>query len=85
MSLADVTPAPPRKKGETCSVERLRDQLDDDDRATLAAWLDLPNEQMSSVEIARRLRESDCVLPNGSYIASGTISRHRRGDCQCDR
>lgn len=82
MRLADVRPAPRPKKGETCSVAKLRERLDPDDLKTFNAWLSESQTDMPSVEIARRLREAGATV-NGAAVASGTISRHRRGDCQC--
>lgn len=76
MSLADLhDPARVVPASSVCSVARILDALDDNDRAWLSIVLVDPEEQ--SAAIGRTLTRA------GHRIAGTTIARHRRGDCTC--
>ncbi|MBN0040222.1 hypothetical protein JN535_08585 [Cellulosimicrobium cellulans] len=75
MSLADLHETTPRPPRSVCSVAKILDTLDDNDRAWLNAVLEDPEE--TGAAIGRTLTRA------GHPIAGTTISRHRRGDCTC--
>lgn len=61
----------------TCSVHVLLGKLDDDDRDALTEAL--ADEHMPATSIARALRRE------GHDIGAHSLSRHRRGGCNCGR
>ncbi len=74
MKLSEVPPPPPRASGYDCGFAPLADKLDEDDRATLAGWLNNPN--ASDAWVAARLSEVTGLKLNHQVVA-----RHRREHC----
>jgi len=64
------------KKGPTCSVKILLNDLDDEDRQALAEALD--DEKIAGTAIERAL------LKEGHRMPAHNIQRHRRGMCSCE-
>jgi hypothetical protein len=60
--------------GPRCTVCALLHDLDDDDRTTLADALD--GDAYTSRQIA------DALTAEGHAVRSGTVARHKRGDCR---
>lgn len=77
MSLADDLQAvAPTGPGPLCTVGRLLDGLNDDDRATLLGWLQDRTITSARITLALRAR----IAPD---IGEHTIARHRRKMCRC--
>ena len=77
MSLADDLQAVgPTGPGPLCTVGRLLDGLNDEDRATLLGWLQDKNLTTATITLALRSR----IAPK---IGDYTIQRHRRKLCRC--
>ena len=68
---------PPNYHDTKCTVFAIRQQLSDDDDATLRTMLD--NQTITSVRISQALRLI------GYRISATTVGRHRRGECRCER
>jgi len=66
----------PVGKGTRCGVGNLLEQLDDIDRQALLNALD---SEMFSTDISRAL------YSEGHKIGGGTVARHRKRECNCDR
>lgn len=66
----------PVGRGSTCGVKLLLDTLDDIDKQAL---INAFNSPMFSTDISRALKSE------GHDIQNGTIARHRKGECNCDR
>lgn len=66
----------PVGKGTRCGVGNLLEQLDDIDRKALLNALD---SDMYSTDISRAL------YSEGHKIGGGTVARHRKRECNCDR
>ena len=67
MSLRDHAPTPSSKRGRRHRVDEILDELDDDDRATLDAWLrDL---RYSPEKIAAELAVEGITVVPGSIAA----------------
>lgn len=64
------------KKGPTCSVKILLNDLDAEDRQALAEALE--DEKIAGTAIERAL------LKEGHRMAAHNIQRHRRGMCSCE-
>lgn len=64
-------------KGPRCTVWLILNAMSDEDRATLQGVLDDPRYESS--QIARVLTS------NGHRVADGTVSKHRRKGCACER
>ena len=75
MGLADAIAEATRRPGTLCTVGRVRDALNDADRAALDAALADP--AISAQQIMRALRAE------GHEATRSPIERHRRGDCAC--
>lgn len=74
MKLSEVPPPPPKLSGYDCVFGAVNEKLDDDDRATLAAWLTNPS--ASDAWVADRLTEATGLAVNHQNVA-----RHRREQC----
>lgn len=83
MGLAEQLLAPSdMRRGSRCSVAATLIQLDKADpkvAEALRAVLAMPQEQMPSTVIERRLENTEYAL------SASTIQRHRRGACACQR
>ena len=75
MALADAIAAATQKPGTLCTIGRVRDALDDADRAALDAALADP--KITAQQIMRALRAE------GHEATRSPMERHRRGDCAC--
>lgn len=64
------------KKGPTCSVRRLLDELSKDDAEALREALADPKVPGTAIERA--------LLKEGHRMGSYNIQRHRRGMCTCE-
>lgn len=80
MSLAAAAElVPESRKGPSCTIATLIDQLDDEDRTQLNAWIELPSSAMSHSRLARILRAA------GHNVGTDPLARHRKGECACLR
>ena len=78
MTLADrARSAQHGKKGGTCTVRILLDQLDEAYRVDVQAAMDDPTIWSTTL--------ADVLAQDGYQIASETLNRHRRGRCACPR
>lgn len=76
MDAVMLVPPPPIPKGPPCTVGLLMARLPEGEREALAEMLADPG--WTGVDIA-----ADIVLRGYARIKGGTVSRHRRGACEC--
>jgi len=77
-ALREAAEAHVARGGTKCAVGVVRERLTADDSADLDYLL--ANPQISAANISARLHEL-CEV----YLSDFSISRHRRGDCRCQR
>jgi hypothetical protein len=64
-----------RRTAARCSIAKLLESLDPDDRGALLEAFDSDTE---TTQIERALSAA------GLSVGSGAVGRHRRGDCRCE-
>lgn len=74
-----LTLPPPSSKGERCRMNTILAAAGPKDRATIEAWL-----ADQTIEHARIARAIDGQI-NGIRVSATSVSRHRRGECQCGK
>lgn len=75
MALADALEQATKPRRLRCAIAVLLEQLDHDDKRTLAGWLtDLT---ISNAAIERAL------VSQGHLIRQHTVRRHRKNECSC--
>ena len=78
MTLAERLAVPSTvRKGPSCSVSAVMENLSEDDRGALVAALE--NNRYTHKIIY------EALIAEGHYVAITAIGRHRRSDCACSR